>query len=160
VMAFTVRFTRGPVAYERAISTVALAFYISFLFFVTIPVAGPYHSFVPPLTESVGLALPRLVRSLLDRGSSLGTAFPSSHVAVSVATWIMVMRFRPSLAWVYLFFVPALALGAVYGGYHYATDITAGAVLGILVGTLGYRAVSALTPPLPPVPPRQEPRGV
>ena len=145
-MAFTVRFTRGPVPYERAIASVALSFFLSFLFFVVIPVAGPFHSFTPPETEAVGIAIPRLVRWLLHHGSSVGSAFPSSHVAVSLTTWIMAMRYSRKLAVIFLFFVPALALGAVYGGYHYLTDILAGAILGLLVGTLGHRLVSALAP--------------
>jgi membrane-associated phospholipid phosphatase len=65
-------------------------------------------------------------------------------VAVSTATWIMAMRYQVHVGRVYFFLVPALALGAVYGGYHYATDVAAGALLGIAVGTWGHRLVLAL----------------
>jgi len=47
---------------------------------------------------------------------------------------------------VYAFLVPALALGTIYGGYHYATDVIAGLLLAVLVGTLGHRWVSAFMP--------------
>ena len=38
-----------------------------------------------------------------------------------------------------------VGLGAVYGGFHYAIDMVAGALLGILVGA----AVLRLRPPQP-----------
>jgi membrane-associated phospholipid phosphatase len=129
---------RPLVELERALGTVCTVFYVSFLFFIFYPVAGPYYEFPHPPAEGVGYVLPRITRWLLDRGSSVGAAFPSSHVAVSVVTWIMAMRYCRPLAVFYLFLVPALALGAINGGYHYATDVAAGAILGILIGVGGF----------------------
>ena len=145
-LAFTLRFRRSFVAYQRAIACVALSFYVSFLFFILMPVAGPYYSFTPPDVHQVGILLPRLVRWLINRGSSVGAAFPSSHVAVSVTVWIMAMRYHSKLSVIYAFLVPALALGTIYGGYHYATDVMAGLLLSLIVGTLGHRWVSSLMP--------------
>ena len=138
VVAFSIRFGRGRLAYDRAVASIALAFYISFLFFVAIPVKGPYHVFTADPPAVYGYWMPKAARWIVDRGSSIGTAFPSSHVSVATATWIMAMRYHRPVAVVYLFLVPALAVGAVYGGFHYATDIAAGALLGILAGTLGH----------------------
>jgi membrane-associated phospholipid phosphatase len=135
-------FTRPREVFDRALATVALVFYVSFLFFIVMPVKGPFQHFGPIDPERLGIILPKVARWVLDRGSSVGAAFPSSHVAVSVATWIMAMRYQRPLAVLYLFLVPALALGAIYGGYHYATDVLAGAVLGVLVGTLGHGLVA------------------
>jgi membrane-associated phospholipid phosphatase len=150
-LAFTLRFRRSYVAYQRAIACVALSFYISFIIFILMPVAGPYYSFTPPDVNQVGIILPRLVRWLINRGSSVGAAFPSSHVAVSVTVWIMAMRYHSKLSVIYAFLVPALALGTIYGGYHYATDVMAGLLLALLVGTLGHKWVSSLIPdPMPP----------
>ena len=137
IMAFTVRFTRSVEDYERAIATVAASFYLSFLCFIVLPVTGPYHVFTVDSPEKYGYLMPKVVRWVLDRGSSMGTAFPSSHVSVSVATWIVALRFAKPVAVLYLFIVPTLALGAIYGGYHYAIDTVAGAVLGVLAGTVG-----------------------
>jgi len=145
-LAFTLRFRRSYVAYQRAIACVALTFYISFIIFILMPVAGPYYSFTPPDVNQVGIILPRLVRWLLNRGSSVGAAFPSSHVAVSVTVWIMAMRYHSKLSVIYAFLVPALALGTIYGGYHYATDVIAGLLLALLVGTLGHKWVASLIP--------------
>ncbi len=143
-LAFTLWFRRSREAYHTAVACVGLAFYVCFGFFIAMPVAGPYYAFLHSDPDKVGYLLPHLVRWLLSRGSSIGAAFPSSHVAVSVTIWIMAMRYHRRLATVYAFLVPALALGAIYGGYHYATDVTAGAILAVLVGTLGHRATLAL----------------
>jgi membrane-associated phospholipid phosphatase len=138
VVALSIRYGRGLIPHERAIATIALSFYISFVFFITYPVTGPYHVWTVDAPEMYGYVMPKITQYLVNQGSSIGTAFPSSHVSVSVSCWIMAMRYHRPVAIVYLFLVPALALGAVYGGYHYLIDILAGAMLGILVGTLGH----------------------
>jgi membrane-associated phospholipid phosphatase len=144
VLVITLWFRRPREQFERAIATIGLAFILSFGFFIAVPVTGPFHAFGPIDPSRLGVFLPRVTRWLLDRGSSLGTAFPSSHVAVSTTTWIMAMRYHRRIAFAYLFLVPALAMGAIYGGYHYATDVTAGAVLAVVTGTLGHRLVAAI----------------
>lgn len=130
--------------FEVALGTVALSFYLCFAIFVLYPVAGPYHEFPRADPAALGYLLPRLVRSVLDRGSSVGAAFPSSHVAVSVTVWIMAMRYHVRLARVFALIVPALIVGVVYGGYHYGVDALAGGVLAILVSFPGARVTEAL----------------
>lgn len=137
-------FRRPREEYDLAIATVALSFYVCFAIFVLYPVAGPYHSFPHNPVDAVGTYVPPLTRWILDRGSSVGAAFPSSHVAVATAIWIMAMRYHKALAVVLAFLVPALAVGSVYGGYHYAVDATAGALLGLLVGTAGHGLIKRL----------------
>jgi len=141
VLVFTLYFTRPRVQLERTLATISLSFYISFLVFIAWPVAGPYHAFTPPPVGEMGWFLPHVARWVVNRGSSIGAAFPSSHVAVSVAIWLMALRYYRPLGVAYLFLVPALAMGAIYGGFHYATDVSAGAILGILVGTAGHALV-------------------
>jgi membrane-associated phospholipid phosphatase len=45
----------------------------------------------------------------------------------------MTLRYRPGLGLVVSVTSVLLMLGAVYGGFHYAVDIVAGAILGIVV---------------------------
>lgn len=148
VLAGVLWFRRPLVELERALGAVCTVFYVSFLFFIFYPVAGPYYEFTHPPLEGVGYVLPKVTRWLLDRGSSVGAAFPSSHVAVATVTWIMAMRYAPRLAVVYLFLVPALAFGAINGGYHYATDVAAGAILGVLIGVGGFLLLDRVWEPV------------
>jgi len=125
-------------AWHNAVASIAFSFYCGFILFIALPAAGPYYQFAHLDPNLGGYVMPRVTQWIVDRGSSLGTAFPSSHVSVSVTTWVMAMRYRRKLAVVMAFLVPAMAFGAVYGGYHYLTDILAGTLLGVFSATFGH----------------------
>jgi membrane-associated phospholipid phosphatase len=116
----------GAAALERAVTTIALAFFVCYLFFAVFPVAGPRYLF-PPLAGPPGRGeVYTFVHSLLDRGSSKGTAFPSSHVAASVSALLVTWRDgRRAFGWL-LVPVTALVVGTVYGRFHYGVDALAG----------------------------------
>ena len=86
----------------------------------------------------------RLSHFVLEQGASRGAAFPSSHVGVSVAQALTMLRFRRRHAsWVTVLTV-LVALGSVYGGFHYGTDAIAGALLGtaaVLLAPAAFRAL-------------------
>ncbi len=67
-------------------------------------------------------------------GRVRGAAFPSEHVAGSVAALWGACRFRRWLFWVMLPLVAAMCVSTVWGRYHYVADIFGG----IVTGTLGY----------------------
>ncbi len=119
-------------AFAKAVFTLMLAFFAHYLFFIYFPVQGPRYLFPAP-----GGAIARghayaLAHRLLEAGSSRGAAFPSSHVGVSVAQCVNVVRYIPWLAPVAVLLTIGLGVGAVYGGFHYATDAMAGLGLGLL----------------------------
>lgn len=116
--------------FSQALTATLLSFLACCLVYMLFPVVGPYHHFGhPPATSWPGVFGP-LTHSIVERGSSLGTAFPSSHTAVAVCVWLSAWRLaRPSF-WLLSLIVPALAFGTVYGGFHYAVDTIAGALLG------------------------------
>ncbi|HEY0780450.1 MAG TPA: phosphatase PAP2 family protein [Gemmatirosa sp.] len=126
-------------AFTTSAFTVLLAFLLCYSVFVVFPVQGPWYTWQTggrgglPLS---GLAR-EFVQGLLLAGSSRGTAFPSSHVAVSVAQTLVLARVAPRLAWIAAPTTALLALGAVYGGYHYGVDAIVGAVFGATAGSVG-----------------------
>jgi membrane-associated phospholipid phosphatase len=130
---------RGRFALHASLGTLSLSYYLGFVVFILIPVAGPYYEFARMDTE--GWFMPHLVQFMLDQGSAVGTAFPSSHVSIATTVWIMCMRYNKRLAWVFAFLVPGMAVGAIYGGQHYLIDVLAGAVVGILSSTLGHAVI-------------------
>ncbi len=120
--------------------TATLVFcYAIFLFF---PVAGPYYEFPRPVGLLVENWAARLVYATLAQGSSYGAAFPSSHVAATVAavlaTWVGSRRLALVLA------VPTvlLTVGVVYCQMHYAVDALAGAVVPLLLFPIVRRTAS------------------
>ncbi len=125
--------TRGAEALQRTALAVAAAFFVSYLIFMFFPVAGPRYEFAQ-IGGGIGEGtLFGIVHGILEAGSSKGTAFPSSHIAASLAA--VVSAGREDRRWFWLLIIPELALtaGTVYGRFHYATDALAGILLGLLV---------------------------
>jgi len=116
--------------FSRAMTATLMVFLACCLIYIMFPVVGPYHHFGhAPASAWPGFFAP-LVHSIVQRGSSLGTAFPSSHTAVAVCVWLSAWRLCRPAFYVLTLVVPTLALGTVYGGFHYAVDTLAGAALG------------------------------
>lgn len=119
----------GRDASARAVFGITLAFYACYLVFVLFPVAGPWYAYPRPTGATEAVAPARLVRAVLESGASYGTAFPSSHVAASWVAVLMARRDAPRLALALAPVVLGLALGTVYGQFHYAVDALAGAAV-------------------------------
>ncbi|MBI4538571.1 MAG: phosphatase PAP2 family protein [Gemmatimonadetes bacterium] len=109
-----------------------LTFYACYLVFVFFPVQGPRYLWPAPPGVPDG-PLRALALFLLEAGSSQGAAFPSSHVAVALMQTIVAFRALPRLAPVMALLTLALGAGAVYSGFHYATDVAAGAATAVLL---------------------------
>jgi membrane-associated phospholipid phosphatase len=121
--------------FARVTAGLLTIFALCFAIFIVFPVAGPRYEWSAPPGVYDG-PIRRFVLNVLEAGSSKGTAFPSSHVAVAAAQSAMTLgwsrRFGVGLSVVTLL----LAAGAVYGGFHYAVDAVAGGLIGCAVGTV------------------------
>lgn len=116
---------------QRVVFTLMLAFFGHYLFFVFFPVQGPRYLSPAPVGAAAQGLMYELAHALLEAGSSQGSAFPSSHVGVAVAQTAMAFLLLREVAPVLLMASTGLALGAVYGGFHYATDVFSGLLLGL-----------------------------
>jgi len=107
-----------------------LVYGVCFSTYLLFPVDGPRY-LVGPANAPHG-PIRDFVLHLLEAGSSRGTAFPSSHVAASVVAALCALTFQRSIGVVVSVLTLGLALGTVYGGFHYGVDALAGAVVGIV----------------------------
>lgn len=108
---------------------ITIGFYACYALFLILPVAGPRFFFGVATGPAAEVLPARLAHWTLAGGSAWGTAFPSSHV---VAAWCAVASlWRPArrLAIALWPVALALALGTVYGQFHYAVDSLAAALL-------------------------------
>jgi hypothetical protein len=80
--------------------------------------------------------------ALRQRGDSLGTAFPSSHVAGVFAAALIARRWLPR-SWGYAWFIAAcgVALSTIYTQNHYAVDVIYGIAVAFLLPVVMPRAV-------------------
>lgn len=128
---------------RRFLQAVIPTFLACYLFFVFLPVAGPYYVFEHPTGAFVANLPARLAYSVLLGGSSYGAAFPSSHVAATIAAWLAARRDAPRLARIMLPFVVLMPVATVYCQMHYALDAVFGVLFGLLVPALARQLETA-----------------
>jgi membrane-associated phospholipid phosphatase len=117
-----------------------LTYAVCFAAFLLFPVEGPRYAWGAPPNVPSG-PIRSLTLAILERGSSRGTAFPSSHAAVAAAQAIMALRSQRRIGVAVSVASALLMIGAVYGGFHYAVDMLAGAVVGLIVALVVARSV-------------------
>lgn len=130
---------RGQPERARAAVTLVVATFLTcYLFFLLMPVAGPYYEFPRPTGEFVDNWAARLVYATLAQGSSYGAAFPSSHVAATFAATIATWQGDRRIGMVLLVPTLLLTIGVVYCQMHYAVDAIAGLLVPVPI-VLGIR---------------------
>ena len=80
-----------------------------------------------------------LVYATLGTASAVGTAFPSSHVAATLATVFALWREWRALAVALVVPATLLIIGTVYCQMHYGVDVLAGLIVGLSVSLLATR---------------------
>jgi membrane-associated phospholipid phosphatase len=118
---------------RRVVFATMLAFVACYLVFVLFPVAGPNYAFPHPTGPVREVWSARLVYDLLAGGSSVGAAFPSSHVAATLAATVAAWRAWPALGRTMLGPFLLLVVAVVYCQMHYAVDAASGLLVGIAV---------------------------
>jgi membrane-associated phospholipid phosphatase len=120
-------------AVRRFVLSVMTTFVVCYLVFIFFPVAGPYYMFPRPSPWFLDNAAARLVYDTLAEGSSYGAAFPSSHVAATVAAALAAASGSRRLGLVLLVPTILLGVGVVYCQMHYGVDAVAGLAVGVVV---------------------------
>jgi len=132
---------RGDLRAVRHFVLAVMATFVScYLVFLFFPVAGPYYVFPAPSAWFTDNPPARLVYRILASGSSYGAAFPSSHVAATVAAVLAAGRQSKRLGLLLLIPTALLTVGVVYCQMHYAVDAVAGLLVGLTVAWLTRKA--------------------
>jgi len=123
--------------FESFMFQLSSLFYFCYLIYIFLPVEGPI-----PLRNEYYLQH-GMFRSIVDfiwaKGETPGSAFPSSHVAVTfLVAWWGSKHFKKLsiLYWLTFLF---LSIATVYCMFHYAVDVIGGTLVGLLaVLTFGW----------------------
>src|SRR5262245_17844079 len=126
--------------YAETVVALTATYLICWGIFVLGPVEGPRYLWGAAAAPDGPMR--RLANEVLAAGSSRGAAFPSSHMAVVTAQTMMAFRWQRSVGWVLSVVALLVGFGAVYGGFHYATDMIAGAMLGAVISGITLFAFS------------------
>jgi membrane-associated phospholipid phosphatase len=135
----------GSARMRRMVAAVCLSWAVCDLVFVLYPVMGPRFVFPDLQWSRMGSgALARFARAYQEQGMLRGGAFPSAHVAGTVAVMAPLWCWRRTLFWALSPIAAGLVAGAVVFGYHYVSDVVVGAGVGTAVTALvaGRRAES------------------
>lgn len=141
-------------AFAHYIAIVSFVFYLCYLTYICVPVIGPRLFYrpvggyqlppetipgaVPPIPDSVKTSFfYKIMEIIYDIFESPGAAFPSSHVAVAICTLYFTFRYLPRIRWVHTVSVLLLCFSTVYGKYHYAVDVFAGALTAAVLIPIG-----------------------
>ena len=137
----------------RYLAVLSFLFYVCFLAFMVLPVAGPpaffmeipryldqqrlpYYPLEFPASVSSGPFF-QVMKFLYSAFESGGGAFPSSHVAAALCVSFFAWRLLRNVRYLILAATIALSFATVYCRYHYAVDVFAGAVTAGVVIPLG-----------------------
>jgi membrane-associated phospholipid phosphatase len=136
---------RDFVSLRRFMLAVISTFVACYLFFIYLPVAGPYYAFPHPTGSFVDNFMARLVYGALASGSSYGAAFPSSHVAATISALLASWWGSRRLGLALLVPTVLLSISVVYCQMHYAVDALAGLLMGFLVSAVVWRVPPELS---------------
>ena len=127
---------RGREAFLDTLFGMMLGFAVHYAIFIVFPVKGPYFVFPPPGEPQSAGALYQTVHFVLGTGASAGTAFPSSHVAVSTVQTTNAVRHLRAAVPILAICTLGITASAVYAGIHYAVDVVVGLGTGLALGLL------------------------
>jgi membrane-associated phospholipid phosphatase len=152
------------------LSVISFAFYVCYLIYIFTPAMGPSVFFpdnggfqlpadlqpaVQPTFPAAVTAGPfyQIMGWVYRTFEAPGAAFPSSHVAIAIATVFFSFRYLRAIRWIHLAVVVLLCLATVYCRYHYAVDVLAGGLTAAVLIPLGnrlyFRFVNRDKPTLP-----------
>ncbi len=118
--------------FDRFLLICAVAFYISYLGFIFMPVEGPRYalSHIHNL-QLVGIIFTPMAHYVIKVAGLHGGCMPSSHVAVALVVMIFAIRYTRTLAWFLTPLILSLFVATVYGRFHYFLDVVAGILVGL-----------------------------
>eukprot|EP00736_Rhodelphis_marinus_P010999 Rmarinus@m.8226 len=122
-------------AFLLTTGTLLCSYIVCFLLWFMCPVRGPYWEFGPIDPDKVGYFMPHVIHMLIDKGSAVGTATPSSHCLISTVVWVLSFRVNKTVFALLALVIPGLWVSTVYGGFHYALDSLLGTVLGVVLAS-------------------------
>ena len=121
-----------PNAARTVMLATMVAYVVCYVIFALYPVAGPNYAFAHPTGPVREVWTARLVYGILEGGSSFGAAFPSSHVAASLAATLALWRVWKPLAAVFTIPLILLVVATVYCQMHYGIDAGVGLLVGLI----------------------------
>lgn len=111
---------------QKEIFTIIFSFYLYYIIFAIVPVAGPLSHISNAITETPPYFFGKLMQEILVHIERPTAAFPSSHVGIAVIIAYVTYLHARTLFFVILPFVIGICFATVYIKAHYLVDVIAG----------------------------------
>jgi membrane-associated phospholipid phosphatase len=136
--------------FRRLTDALSIGYVLCYATYLLFPTQSPANLLgVQQIAGARGGPFQAMVRLVQSRGGVHGNAFPSAHIMLAFVVLVFVYRFLPRAApWVLVSNL-LMCFGAVYNGYHYASDVVAGAATGIIAGWIFVRSMAPQNKTLP-----------
>ncbi len=119
---------------RRYVTATCVTFFLSYLIFIFYPMVGPRFFFDGMYqTELTGPLFRPISMFIMDTAAFRGGAMPSSHVAEAVVVLFFAVSAYGRKGWILAPIVVGLAMGTVYGRFHYVSDVFVGLILGLTI---------------------------
>jgi membrane-associated phospholipid phosphatase len=150
-----VLFLRSRRQFFHYVSVISFVFYVCYLMYIILPVAGTPAFFhdaggydLPAATQRLAVTdgYPESVRNgvffrlmhwLYEVFEPPGAAFPSSHVVVALCTVYFSFRYLRPIRFAHLGLAILLCISTVYCRYHYVVDALAGVITAAVLLPIG-----------------------
>jgi membrane-associated phospholipid phosphatase len=125
-------------AFRRLTDALSMGYVLCYATYLLFPTQSPANRLgVQQIAGTQGGPFQAMVRLIQNHGGVHGNAFPSAHIMLAFVVLVLAYKFLPRVVPWLLVPILLMCVGAVYDGYHYASDVAAGALMGIVVG-LGF----------------------
>jgi len=117
---------------EHMLTSLMISFFICYILFSLIPVAGPRLAMADVYTVKFSGFIFKSITEAMEAGPMLyGGAFPSAHCSAATVMLLLSYQYdRKLFLWVMPVII-TLYISTIYGRYHYPTDVLAGMIVGI-----------------------------
>ncbi len=117
---------------KNALSAVCLMFFLSYLLFFLYPIEGPrWHFSTVYVNKVTGPVFRYLVELVIKNGAVHGGCMPSSHFGVALVLTLYSIRYYRRWSWIITVITIGLAIGTVWGRFHYISDVVVGGIIGL-----------------------------
>ncbi len=122
-------------AFRRLTDALSIGYLLCYTTYIAFPTQSPANTVArQSLASGQGGIFHSAVNFIQHHAGVHGNAFPSAHIMLAFVVLVFTYRYLPRAAPWLLFPILLMCVGAVYDGYHYASDVAAGALLGVIVG--------------------------
>jgi membrane-associated phospholipid phosphatase len=123
-----------PQLFQKVLFYLMTSFYLYYLIFILLPVAGPQYYFSSDFTGlPEGVFFQKIIAIIQHTGEVPTGAFPSSHVGITFIVLMMSYRISKNYFFIILPFTILLFASTVYIKAHYLVDVIAGFISAPLI---------------------------